>query len=77
MKIYELIDNGEFLFNVKFRIYRYESPEICSEEEGESYLEYDSESDMDFNMKLYKQDISAINQAEDGTIEIEYCGSAW
>lgn len=72
MKIHELIDSKEFSFNVKFKIYRYAPPEFGSEGEGEVYLEYNSETDNDCDYWVMQEDISAINQAEDGTVEIEY-----
>lgn len=74
MEIQHLINNDEFSFNVKYRIYEYQCPDIGSEEEGDMILKYDSEKDMEFETDLYWQTITAINQAEDGTIEIEYVG---
>ena len=72
MKINELINNKEFSFNPHFKIYRYEPPDVSSEEEGECILIYDSFEDKDLDPYYGAQDISAINQANDGTVEIEY-----
>ena len=72
MRIGDLISNMEFSFNASFRIYEYIPPEFDSNEEGECMLKYDSESDMDYDTFLDGQEISAINQDEDGTIAIEY-----
>ena len=77
MKICELIDNREFSFNAKFKVYEYVPPKIGSEGEGDLYLKYDSETDMDSNYYVMQEDISAINQADDGTIEIEYIENMW
>ena len=77
MKICELIDNREFSFNVKFKVYEYVPPEIGYEGEGDLCLKYDSETDMDSDYYVMQEDISAINQADDGTVEIEYIGSMW
>lgn len=69
MKINDLIYNSEFSFNVKYRIYQYvqdEDPLI----EGELILMYDSETDME--PRNFEEDIIAINQSEDGYVEIEY-----
>ena len=38
---------------------------------------YDSEVNSGLFPDLCQQDISAINQAEDGTVEIEYIQSGW
>ena len=69
MKISQLINNPEFSFNVKYKICRYEP---SNGEEGEVVLIFDSEKDSDISFDLCSKNISAINQAEDGTVEIEY-----
>lgn len=70
MKIHELVNNQEFEFNPHFRIYRY-IPTV-SYEEGEAVLEYDSYSDKDIPLNLLNEDITAINQAINGCVEIEH-----
>lgn len=74
MKIHELINNPEFSFNVEFTIYKYVPPEK-NDEEGECILKYDSKTfKEDVPVNILYEDISAINQANDGTVEIEYLG---
>lgn len=73
MKICELLDNDEFSFNARYRIYKYESDDI--DNEGELTLMYDSETDMEYDWSIGAEYITAINQAEDGALEIEYTGS--
>lgn len=68
MKIRELINNN-FSFNVKYRIYEYQP---LDKEEGKSILKYDSEGDIEYSLELDDKDITAINQSEDGVLEIEY-----
>lgn len=71
MKIKELVYNDEFEFNPHFRIYKY-IPDYSSSEEGEVILKYDSYDDGGIPEELYEEDITAINQAINGTLEIEY-----
>lgn len=72
MFIKEMINNTEFSFNPHFRIYEYVPPETESDEEGECILKYDSFMSMDYPEYLDYKDISAVNQANDGAVEIEY-----
>ena len=73
MKIQELINNDEFSFNPRFRIYKYIPSDFESDNEGEYKLEFDSDyADDDIGWEIMTTDISAINQAEDGAMEIEH-----
>ena len=72
MRISELLDGNEFSFNARYRIYRYDSD--IENDEGELTLMYDSEGDMEYDWSINSEEIIAINQAEDGALEIEYAG---
>ena len=74
MKVHELIDNNEFSFNVRFMICEYVPAKIGSNEEGHTILKFDSDIDKIIDPILLNQDITAINQIKDGTVEIEYIG---
>lgn len=76
MEIQDLIANDTFSFNAHFKIFRYEPPDIGSDEEGESFLEYDSDSGDEIPPSIFYQYITAINQDEDGSVSIEYIDGA-
>jgi len=65
MTVKNLIFNDEFSFNVKFKLISYDF-----DTDVETVL-YDSESGQVVPWSLMYKNVSAINQGEDGTIEIE------
>lgn len=69
MRIGDLINNPEFSFNVPFRILEYIG---TPEDPDKTLLMYDSESTRPFPESLGERWISAINQGDDGVMEIEY-----
>ena len=69
MKIWELVCNHTFDFNAHYKVYQYIPRH---NEEGECVLKYDSYSSFDVPRELWTKDITAINQATDGTVEIEF-----
>ena len=66
MKITDLINNKEFDFNVHYQIFHYD---FGTDKET---LMFDSAWDSDIPWDVALQDITAVNQADDGTVEIEY-----
>ena len=66
MRIMDLVNNQTFCFNVRYRILRYDGPE------DETTLVFNSEKECDIPWDVSLKDITAINQADDGTVEIEY-----
>ena len=67
MKIKDLINNHEFVFNCDFRILEY----LPNEEDPDTVIvRYDSRTDPE-PIELYDKWISAIN-SNDGIVEIEY-----
>ena len=71
MKIRDLIVNDSFDFNVHYKIYKYVQY-YDSIEEGDVILKYDSYSKFGPPSDICEQEIVAVNQADDGTVEIEY-----
>lgn len=68
MKVEDLLNNNEFSFNVKFRIVKY-SPTPYDPD----YVNvlYDSEAHLSLNYQLMDMNISAINQNDNGTVDLE------
>lgn len=77
MTIRELVGNGDFSFNVDYRICEYacgdnEYGSIDYEKE-EITVKWDSRTEIgDPPRELMLQDITAINQNDDGSLDIEY-----
>lgn len=69
MRIGDLINNKEFSFNVRFRILEYVG---TPEDPDATLLMYDSESVRPLPESLLMRWISAINEGDDGVLEIEY-----
>lgn len=67
MRIIDLVSNSEFNFNVPFRIVKYipEDDECITMYESEQY-------DNDVPVDLLLKWITAINEGDDGILEIEY-----
>ena len=68
MKVHELISNPEFSFNVRFQIQRYSPTE---KDIDRVIVLYDSEMKQAPKHDILMMNISAINQSDDGFIEIE------
>ena len=69
MKIKDLINNAEFTFNVPFRILEY----VWTEDDPDkTLLVYDSESPEEIPDDVNNRWISAINEGDDGVMEIEF-----
>ena len=68
MQIKDLIDNKEFSFNVNFNIVKYAptpyDPDYVN-------VLYASSKDNEIPYELYDMHISAINQNDDGSINLE------
>ena len=69
MKIKDLINNAEFTFNVPFRILEYVGTE---DDMDKTLLVYDSESQEEIPDDVNNRWISAINEGDDGVMEIEF-----
>ena len=71
MKIRDLIRNGEFSFNVDFRIYRYD---VIPFPDGTGFVEERDKVADNSNVPEWVLDkwITAINQGDDGILEIEF-----
>lgn len=66
MRIGDLLCNPQFNFNVPFRVVRYLGTDDNTE------VMFDSEQGADFPFDLEAKWISAINEGDDGVLEIEY-----
>ena len=69
MRIKELVNNAEFSFNFPFRILKYAGDE---DDMDKTVLMYDSESPEEMPDDVADRWISAINEGDDGVMEIEY-----
>lgn len=69
MRIKELVNNAEFSFNVPFRILEYVGDE---DNPDKTVLMYDSESPEEMPDDVADRWISAVNEGDDGVMEIEY-----
>ena len=77
MTIRELVCNGDFSFNVDYRIIEYRIDDDDDgnilEETEEIVVMWDSrEHTGEPPYELLKEDITAINQNDDGSLDIEY-----
>ena len=69
MRICDLVNNAEFCFNVPFRILEYVGTE---DDPDKTLLVYDSESPEEIPDDVQNRWISAINEGDDGVMEIEF-----
>lgn len=69
MRIEELVNNAEFTFNVPFRILEY----VGTEDDPDKTIKvFDSAESGDVPFDVMHRYISAVNEGDDGVIEIEY-----
>lgn len=69
MHVFDLIDNREFTFNIPFRIVKYVGWD--DEDSDETITLYDSQNPSEPDVDLRKFWITAINEGDDGVMEIE------